>query len=271
MKRAFRILRISLAVLFFTATVLFFYLGAASPEIVQRGARANIATLYLSEGAGILLLWCALTLLLGRVYCSAICPVGILSDIFIRINRHLLCRNKPRRYAPLKSRIYHLPVVYFICLICGFSVVSLLLEPWSIFGNITMLFGAGTMAETWAQYGYGTLIGVVAGVISLILLMIYALFRGRDFCNTLCPLGITLGYISNYAMMKISIDGDKCLSCMTCQDNCKAAAIDVAQRHVDNAKCVRCFNCIANCPNSAINLTAEKKRPMSPMMKRCKV
>lgn len=76
-----------------------------------------------------------LTFLLGRVYCSVICPMGLLQDLFARLGR----RAKPRRYSYSKEkRILRLSVLalFILCMVTGVSSVVALLAPYSSFGRI---------------------------------------------------------------------------------------------------------------------------------------
>jgi polyferredoxin len=269
MRKILRISRIVLAVLFFSTTLLYFFLGDASPESVEKSARVHIAPMLISESAGLLLAWLLATLLLGRVYCSAVCPIGIFTDAVCRVSS-LMRRKRVQGYKRPGIARLHILIVYAVCVTLGFVVVPLIMEPWAMFGNITTLFGAGTMETLWARYGYGAAVGVAAGVVSLILVLLYALLRGRGFCNEICPVGAAMSYLSRIAIFKITIDGDKCVSCMKCQEGCKAAAINVASRYVDNSKCLRCFNCVAACGDDAISLTCDRHRPTTPLINKIK-
>ena len=56
----------------------------------------------LAVDAGIVALLVVLTLLLGRVYCSVICPLGVMQDFFGWIGR----RRKKNRYAYSPARTW---------------------------------------------------------------------------------------------------------------------------------------------------------------------
>jgi len=102
---------------------------------------------------------------------------------------------------------------------------------------------------------------VGGGVFGLVMLM--AFFRGRLFCNTICPAGTLLGLISKFSWFKLVFDADSCIECGKCIKSCKAGCIDAKNRIIDNERCVRCFNCIAVCTPSAINYSHQKApKPM---------
>ena len=46
-----------------------------------------------------------------------------------------------------------------------------------------------------------------------IIIGVKAFFSGRLYCNIVCPVGTLLGYISKLSLLKISINGNNCISC----------------------------------------------------------
>ena len=76
-----------------------------------------------------------LTLLLGRVYCSVICPLGVLQDI---ISWFASKRKKYRfSYSPaLKWVRYGTLVVFIVACIAGVGSLVALISPYSAYGRI---------------------------------------------------------------------------------------------------------------------------------------
>lgn len=76
-----------------------------------------------------------LTLLLGRVYCSVICPLGVLQDI---ISWFASKRKKYRfSYSPaLKWVRYAALVVFIVACIAGIGSLVALISPYSAYGRI---------------------------------------------------------------------------------------------------------------------------------------
>ena len=77
-----RKIRIGISALFFVL-ITFFFLDFAEilPNSFHRLAHLQFVPALLSLSVGILLFLIVLTLLFGRVYCSTICPMGILQDV----------------------------------------------------------------------------------------------------------------------------------------------------------------------------------------------
>jgi polyferredoxin len=76
-----------------------------------------------------------LTLLLGRVYCSVICPLGVLQDI---ISWFASKRKKYRfSYSPaLKWVRYGTLVIFILACIAGIGSLVALISPYSAYGRI---------------------------------------------------------------------------------------------------------------------------------------
>ena len=87
---------------------------------------------------------------------------------------------------------------------------------------------------------------------ALFLLLGFSFFRGRIFCNTLCPVGGLLGIVSCLSVFRLKLDDKKCNSCGLCGRVCKAECIDTANKKLDFSRCVSCFNCVSVCNRGAV-------------------
>nr|WP_321406947.1 4Fe-4S dicluster domain-containing protein [uncultured Carboxylicivirga sp.] len=218
----------------------------------------------------------ALSFFVGRIYCSTICPLGILQDIFSFIARKRSTRKlfykKKKGYPILR---YSLLAVTIVTMLFGFNLVITLLDPYSNFGRIItylikpLVVGVnnlGAMAlHHFEVYSLNPMKLILApwfiALLTLTLLVTIAYMsykRGRLFCNTICPVGTLLGLISKVSFLKIQFDGSKCTKCGSCIGVCKSECINVKNLSVDHSRCVDCFNCLSVCPESALNLTSKK-------------
>lgn len=233
--------------------------------------KLQLIPLLLGETVGITLFWVMVTVLFGRIYCSFVCPVGALQDVVAGIRRRIPRLRRAGFYRePMKVR-YHVLIIYFVCLLLSFAAVPLLIEPWSIMRNIAQTVNPGPMQAMWIRFGLNAATGVVAGIASLVMLLVWSWFSGRDFCNVVCPIGTALGMlVDRNVIYHIEIDPDRCTSCMKCEEECKSGCIKVVSRYVDNSRCVRCFDCVANCPEKAIRYQINRNRPATPLMRRAK-
>lgn len=271
--RQLKDIRIFLATLFFVASAAYLIIGPGVHPMAVVSLKLQIIPSLLAVTMGVTAIWLVITFLFGRIYCSTVCPVGTLLDCFIPLRKRLRFRkiNRPFRYKKRSSAGFQVLVVYIVCLIIPIVAVPALIEPWNIMRNISTIFNLNPANEYWVNLGYGAATGIIAGVASLLLLFIAAIFTGRDFCNNFCPIGTALGLFNDKTLYRIEIDPDRCTSCMKCEYACKASCIKVIGSYVDNSRCVRCFDCIAECEEDAIRYQINRNmRHNTPLMRKVK-
>jgi ferredoxin-type protein NapF len=213
-----------------------------------------------------------LTLVFGRIYCSVICPLGIMQDIFGWLGK----QRKKNRYTYSKEmRWLRYPVlaVFVIALLAGIGTLFQLLAPYSTFGLIVTnmlqpVYMAGNnvlaaIAEHFDSYAFyhrdvwlRALPSLVISIVVLVILAVLAWRNGRTYCNTVCPVGTFLSFISRFSWLKIHFDTDKCRNCSLCTKNCKSACIDYKTHTVDYSRCVVCGNCIESCKFGALKYSS---------------
>lgn len=261
-----RIIRLWLAILFFLGAVAYLAIGFSVRPALRFVEKFQIIPSVISFSLGAIIVWLVITLLIGRLYCATVCPVGTLQDIFSKGRKFIKPLNKPFRYRPASKMRYYILGAYIFCVIAGVAAVPFWIEPWSIMRNICGDIHPSAETVEWVRLGVGVTTGIIAGAVSAVLLIIVALFTGRGFCTDICPVGTALGCFSNYTLYHIEIDPDKCINCMKCEDICPSQCIKVVSRHVDNSRCVRCFDCGYVCPNDAIRLQINRNRRITPLM-----
>ncbi|HCC52283.1 MAG TPA: ferredoxin, partial [Porphyromonadaceae bacterium] len=211
-----KVLRIILAIIVFTPILLFFLdFADILPDSLNRLLHIQLMPAILSPTA-ILIIYFLLTLLFGRIYCSVICPAGILQDIFNRIS----CIGKKKKNGKMRFR-YHKPANWLRYIILGLTAVlgifgitelCLLLDPYSNFGRIaTNLFRPAAvwinnlLADFLSSKGNYSLyhvtihtstVALVSAIVAFLVFAVMTYFRGRLFCNTICPVGALLSLVS---------------------------------------------------------------------------
>ena len=222
-----------------------------------------------------------LTALFGRFYCSLLCPMGTLQDISIRIAR--LFKSKKRRHfhyaRPHQMVRYSILATVSACWIAGLSFPLLLLDPYSNFGRFAthllgpVMHGLNNLAsyrlpDTFYYVSFSPVSLWIYVLLIAVFLIIVGLsaFKGRLFCNTLCPVGSFLGIISKYAAFRPVVQKSACNHCGVCALKCKASCINTKEQTVDYSRCVACVNCILSCKQGAMVYTFcwGKKRGESP-------
>lgn len=254
--------------MFFIASVAYLMIGADVHPMAVASEKTQIILSAVSLSIGATLVWLLLTFLFGRIYCSSVCPIGTLIDGVMRVRRKIPRFNRPSAYKHKKRWSVHILFVYVFCLIIGLVVVPFAIEPWNIMRNIASVIKPSAVETTWISLGLGGLTGAIAGILSFILIIIYALFKGRAFCTDICPLGTAMGLLDTQTIFHIEIDPDKCIDCGACEEICKSNCIKVVSRFVDNSRCVRCFNCLSVCPNDAIRYQPNRNCPATPLFRK---
>ena len=269
----------ALAAIFLAATAAYFLTGNIDKDSISMvrlhdGVAGVESTQVIPSSIalcmGAVLFWLCATFFMGRIYCSTVCPVGTLSDLFMRLRRELgRLFPKPLRMQfrwknPNRWR-YHIMAIYYICLVIGLMYVPFALEPWNIVRDASSLFNPDAVALTWTQLGTGLAVGFVVGVVMLLVVIVWGFICGRDYCNSICPVGQTMAMIDRYALLHIEFDPDRCISCLQCEEVCRCSCIKVTERRVDNSRCVKCLDCICRCPAGAIRLQSNRNRAATPL------
>lgn len=223
----------------------------------------------------------ALTLIFGRIYCSVICPLGVMQDVFAWIGKLKIFRKNKKaklankyEYSEPKTWLRIAVLILFIAmLVAGFNAGAVLLAPYSAYGRIVSAFlqpayiAINNLLATWAEsndsymfyqvdiHDNPLILIIVAGVTALVLFVL-AFMNGRTYCNTICPVGTVLGYVGKFSLFKIGVDEDKCAKCGLCAKNCKAACINVKKGEpvkIDYTRCVACGDCQLACAKDALS------------------
>ncbi len=272
-----RKLRIAFATLFFAGVTLL-SLDFTGTLHAWLGWMAHVQLLpaILALHVGIVAALLLVTLLFGRLYCSVVCPLGVMQDLFGWLGR----RAKRNRYAYSPERRalrYGLFVLFIVLLVAGLNSVAILIAPYSAYGRIAQslfapLYALGNNALAWiveradSYTFYSTEVWVRSGatlavaVVTLVAVAALAWRGGRTWCNTVCPVGTLLGFVSRFSWFRPVIDEAKCVDCKRCARNCKAACIDAGNHRIDYSRCVVCMDCLEQCHVGAISYTRHRPR-----------
>jgi polyferredoxin len=279
------------------ALLLFFYLllvswsaGEAS-SITDLFFRLNPLTAFSAMIAGrtwipsmdLALITVGITLLLGRVWCGWICPMGTLLHWFRFPGAY-------QRSVKISPR-WRSPKYILLFLILGMALLGgltlLVLDPITILtramstGLLPALNYSITRLEA-ALYQFpifqplvswleSTLRGAVLPSIQSAFyqsLPIFGLFAAilalnavadRFWCRYLCPLGGLLGLLSKVALFRPFINSS-CNYCDHCLSECRMEAIqpqkgsEIAPREIVTSECTLCLDCLSTCPESSITV-----------------
>lgn len=279
--------RILVALMFFIGiTLLFVDFTGTARHWFGGFAKVQFLPAVLALNVVVVVVLLAFTLFFGRVYCSIICPLGVLQDVIARLGR--IGRRNPYSYSKEKRWLrYGFLALFLVLLIAGVGSAAALLAPYSAFGRIAQnlfqpvwIFGNNILAsisESMDSYAFyhedlwmRSLPTFIVALITFVLVGVLAWRNGRTWCNTVCPVGTFLSFFSRFSWMKIHFDEDACKKCGKCSRNCKAACIDFKTHTVDYSRCVVCGDCLEQCNFDALGyyhkprLAHQPHSPQSP-------
>ena len=196
-------------------------------------------------GMGILIVT---ALLLGRVFCGWVCPVGLILELADSLHKRV------RKHLHAKRSERHLPhsCKYWVLAICLFL---------SWFSSVPVFTSISPINLSTL-----TFLRLPALVVSLLgVLIVVELFVPRVFCRSLCPLGALYAVLGKVAPFKVRVVGQERFRCKQCTSSCPMG-IDVmgdyvmaGRQAVDSADCTRCGSCTDVCPGGTLQMTLRSR------------
>lgn len=202
---------------------------------LQLGALIQRVFIDFSITALILILLISLiTIFFGRLYCSALCPLGLLQEFAGLFKKKAAVRQKSLFIK------YIIAAIVFGALAGGTAYILRLAEPYTYFGSAFSL----------------SLIGLTA--VAAIILLVF--FKDRFFCTNLCPVGTVLGLMSKFSVNKIYIEKESCVLCGSCGKICPSGCINYKEKSILNETCIKCLKCLNVCPKNSIKYGINKEK-----------
>ena len=175
-------------------------------------------------------------LLVGRMYCSWVCPVNIVTDSAAWLRRKLGISG-PNRLSR-NTRYWMLAMVMVLATSTGVLV-------WEWLNPVTML-------------QRGLLFGMGLAWLIILAVFLFDLFMSpRAWCSHLCPMGAFYSLIGSRALLRVSAARrDQCNDCGECYEVCpepqviKPALKGAKQDHSPHIlarECTNCARCIDIC------------------------
>ncbi len=269
---------LSSLVVSFIPTDLFLRLDPLVVTLVPLGVKDFVAPL----AVGFVVLF--LTLLLGRVFCGYVCPMGTSLDF----SRHVLpwqfyvSGSLPKNLPQMKmvflallavSALWGVSHIFWaspMALITRFY--ALLIHPFVLLlGNFgihilrPLLEGQGISFLAYTQIDPRVFHSVY--FIVAFFGMLFALERAfpRFWCRFVCPAGAVLALFSWRPWWRRRVH--ECMHCGQCVRKCPTAAILPGGDRTKHAECIACQTCVHICPVEAVSFGICEKEPATAQRK----
>ncbi|HUU04118.1 MAG TPA: 4Fe-4S binding protein [Myxococcota bacterium] len=227
------------------------------------------------------LVFLALAAVMGRVFCSHVCPLGALldfSDKFLARPQRIKANRADYRRAR-KAKF----VVLFVILaaaVAGFNLLGFA-DPIVIFTRFaaTLFYPLAMMLQDlgllvlrplgawlgWVDVAYLELImpafeGAMIALGLLAVLLLLSRMQPRFWCRHLCPLGALLGWVGRLAPYHRRVS-DACNACAKCVRACPTGAIHEKGVLTDRSECIVCLECVKVCPENAVRFAFSANDP----------
>jgi len=232
--------------------------GYETPLFLELDPLAAIASFLTSwtvyKGLALSLIVIIGTLLVGRFFCSWVCPMGIVNQIIGSVFNRLRAVDTValNSYRALYRLKYYILALFLILAALGSLQIGLLDPIPFITRSFTIsIFPAVNYGRGWLYlkqplFNGGTFLGLV------FLAVVFAnRFLPRFWCRVLCPLGALLGLLSFKPLLRIWRDVELCTDCKKCLGHCHGGCDPHSELRI--TECHLCMNCIEDCPENAIH------------------
>lgn len=180
-------------------------------------------------------------ILLGKAFCSWVCPVGFLIE-GVHYFRAYPNFKHPKQY------YWALPLFLIFSFVLGVPVF----QTFSPLGIVyrSLLFG----------FGLEVLILLLIVILELVGIQ-------RGWCRIVCPIGVFYALVARWSPLNIHCDKEKCIHCLKCVKACDYTAKDLrdtvlgAREYCTSNLCTRCGRCIDACPTKALEFSWMREIP----------
>jgi ferredoxin-type protein NapH len=229
-------------------------------EALTAGWKSGYANLIIPT-----VMFLVLGLIFGRSWCSWVCPLGLIQDLFIRIRKWLKISyyslsEKLNQVSSLVKwttvitlvalslaigiptfflKAYQYDLIYPFCQICPDRQISPLL-----IGKFNQVLRVDSISDItrWMSY---------LAIATFFFFIVTTAFIRRMWCR-LCPMGALLGFLNKVSFLSLRKDGERCTKCGICLRSCPVQVKEVYEEkereRIDPIDCTLCYRCVEMCP-----------------------
>lgn len=199
-------------------------------------------TIHAAHPAGLVIFLAivSMSFVIGKSFCSWLCPVGFLSEMLGNVGEKIFKRKiKIPKFLdyPLRSIKYLLLSFLFysvFLLMNEFALKAFLDSPYNVVADIKM-------------YYFFAKISRFSLIVIGILFLLSIIFR-NFWCRYLCPYGALLGFVSLFSPNKIKRNNVTCIDCEACTKACPSFIKVHKVNSVLSDECTSCLSCVDACP-----------------------
>ncbi len=211
--------------------------------VLQMFSAGAILTFDIMLGALIILTFYAIVG--GRVFCSWVCPVNMITDLANYL-RKVLGFNQIQKKQPASRNIRYWVI--------GLSLII------SFVLGITAFEFISPISMTHR----GIIFGLGLGWAAMLVIFLFDLFVLKNgWCGHICPLGGFYSLVGKFSLIRVKHDADKCTACMECKEVCPEMQVlhMVAKesKPVLSGECTNCARCIEVCDDDALIFSIRNK------------
>lgn len=204
--------------------------------VLQNLSASLVITSDLLIGALIVLI--LYSLIFGRIFCSWICPVNIITDFATWLNNKLALKNHIN---------FNRNARYYV------FVLGIILSPILGYAAFEAISPIGIM-HRGIIFGFGS-----AWTIILAIFLFDLAIMKHSWCGHICPLGAFYSLTGKISILKVKHSKNKCTSCMKCFNVChEVQVLDIISKKdgvIKSGECTNCARCIEVCADKALKFS----------------